>query len=98
MGITMHEVDRLRSMNVLKPQANVLDIGSSNLYSATEEALRRFMASFGPGPAKDDIDGFIRRFAAGSEYGPDGGKNESFLGELLERVGLRYLSFDIADG
>jgi hypothetical protein len=97
MGVTMSEVTRLRSLNVLRPGASLLDIGSSNLYSASEQDLRAFMASFGT-VADTDRDAFVARLSAGSAYGPNGGLNESFLGELLEKVGMKYLSFDIALG
>ena len=83
-------------MKLLPAGASVLDIGSSNLYSATPDGLRHFLSQYDPVEAGDHE--FIERLAKGSKYGPDGVANESFVGELLERAGLRYLSFDIADG
>lgn len=98
MGIAMQTLERFVAMGVLKPGASVLDIGSSNLYSAHPETLRLFMSHFGCDVAQDGLDQFIDRMAKGSAYGPAGGTNESFVGELIERVGMKYLALDIADG
>lgn len=96
MGISLHALERFQAMKLLPAGASVLDIGSSNLYSATPDGLRHFLSQYGSVAAGDHE--FIERLAKGSKYGPDGVANESFVGELLERAGLRYLSFDIADG
>lgn len=97
MGVSLQALERLQEMNLLFPRASILDIGSSNLYSATSDGLRRFLSRYAS-MVRDDTDEFIARLVAGSKYGPDGVANESFLGELLERAGLQYLSFDIASG
>jgi SAM-dependent methyltransferase len=96
MGISLDALERLQAMMLLPTGASVLDIGSSNLYSATPDGLRHFLSQYDSVEAGDHE--FIERLAKGSKYGPDGVANESFVGELLERAGLRYLSFDIADG
>jgi SAM-dependent methyltransferase len=96
MGISLHALERFQAMKLLPAGASVLDIGSSNLYSATPDGLRHFLSQYDSVEAGDHE--FIERLAKGSKYGPDGVANESFVGELLERAGLRYLSFDIADG
>jgi SAM-dependent methyltransferase len=94
MGITLAKLIDMRDRGILTPGCRVLDIGSSNLYSADDGELEAFVESFGvkPEPSK------IRRLAAGSYYGPNGGINESFVGELLEMAGLYYAAFDIAVG
>lgn len=97
MGVTFQALKRLQEMNLLSPHARILDIGSSNLYSATPYELRQFLSRYGS-TERDDTDEFIERLAAGSKFGPDGVANESFLGELLERAGLHYISFDVASG
>jgi SAM-dependent methyltransferase len=79
----------------LKRGSRVLDIGSSNLYSASEADIRSFAEACGAATIPDDD---ISRMERGSGYGPNGGLNETFVGELLERCGIRYLSFDIAEG
>jgi len=96
MGISLRALERFQAMKLLPAGASVLDIGSSNLYSATPDGLRHFLSQYDSVEAGDHE--FIERLAEGSKYGPDGVANESFVGELLERAGLRYLSFDIADG
>src|SRR6186997_1073992 len=99
MGISFWALDRLRSINALPAGASVLDIGSSNLYTATPAELRDFLAWYGKDESTDEFDSFLDRIARGSAYSPTaGGTNNSFVGEVLERAGLRYLSFDIADG
>lgn len=94
MGITFSNLDQLRDKGVLPPGGSVLDIGSSNLYLASEAELLGFFARYG----KQADPAFIARVAKGSAYGPNGVANESFVGELLEAVGLSYRSFDIANG
>ena len=96
MGMSLDALDRLQAMKLLPAGASVLDIGSSNLYSATPEGLRHFLSQYDSVEVGDYE--FIERLAKGSKYGPDGVANESFVGELLEQAGMRYLSFDIADG
>lgn len=94
MGITFDKIDDLRLRGLLKSGCKVLDIGSSNLYSADPDCLRAFLAHYGV----DADEAFIDRIAMGSTYGPNGGTNESFIGELLEQAGMTYLAFDIANG
>ncbi len=77
---------------------SVLDIGSSNLYSASPEGILRFLESFGVSASPDVVD-FAGKLSKGSSYDPvQGGLNEAFAGELFERAGMRYSAIDIADG
>jgi SAM-dependent methyltransferase len=94
MGITFKNLDELREKGVLRAGGSVLDIGSSNLYLASEEDVRGFLGRYG----KQADPAFCARVAKGSAYGPNGVANESFVGELLEAAGLSYRSFDIAEG
>jgi SAM-dependent methyltransferase len=98
MGITFHSLERLQAMQLLPRRSSILDIGSSNLYSASSGQLRNFLSWYGADADLRDAEGFLDRLADGSQYGPNGTANRSFVGELLERAGLRYLAFDIADG
>lgn len=59
--------------------------------------MRQFLSHY-DATERGGTDEFIERLAAGSKFGPDGVANESFIGELLERAGLHYLSFDVASG
>jgi SAM-dependent methyltransferase len=94
MGIALYKLQMLRRFGVLPNGGNVLDIGSSNLYAATIQELHNLAADFG-----QKLDGdFIERLSRGSAYGHGITRNESFVGELLERLGLTYLAFDIANG
>lgn len=94
MGITLSHLESLQQKGLLPPGARVLDIGSSNLYSADEAGLKKFLAYYGKTAPSD----LVQRLAAGSAYGHGGVANESFVGELLEAAGITYLAFDIADG
>lgn len=100
MGITFGLLDRLRSGGMFAGAGvKVLDIGSSNLYQAQFEQVRDFVLHFRPAEPKGELAAFAARIAKGSGYDPvKGGLNESFVGELLERCGIGYLSFDIAEG
>ena len=93
MGITLSGLQNLRDLGVFPTRGKILDIGSSNLYQADASGLETFAKSFGR-----SLDAQLaQRLAAGSAYGGVT-KNESFVGELLEHIGLDYLSFDIANG
>ncbi len=94
MGITLKKIADLQRCGVLPAGGRVLDIGSSNLYSATAIDINSFLDSYGIKASPE----LIEKLSAGSAYGPNGGLNESFVGELLELVGIKYLAFDIADG
>ncbi len=77
---------------------NILDIGSSNLYSATPEGIKGFLGKYQESLIAH-LDDFAARLAAGSTYDPiKGGRNEAFVGELFEKAGMEYASFDIAAG
>ena len=94
MGITLKRLDELRARGLLSPGSSILDIGSSNLYKAEKTATREFLAHYGVRPD----DAFVDHLEKGSAYGPNGGTNDVFVGELLELAGLKYLAFDIANG
>jgi SAM-dependent methyltransferase len=98
MGIAYSYVKKMETLGLLRNGMRVLDIGSSNLYSASEEDVKTFLATHSPRqPA--DLDAFAARLAYGSGYDPvKGGRNEAFIGELFEKAGMEYLSFDIASG
>lgn len=100
MGITFGLLEQLRSRGVFESSAcKVLDIGSSNLYSASEDQVKSFVRQFSAVKDDAELSVFAARIARGSGYDPvKGGLNESFVGELLERCGMTYHAFDIAKG
>ena len=65
MGVSFQHLERLQEMNLLPPGASILDIGSSNLYSATPDGLRRFLSRYSI--ESDYTDVFIARLADGSK-------------------------------
>ena len=81
MGVTFCSIRRLEKIGCF-PRAGlrILDIGSSNLYQASEENILEFVQKYyreKPGEHR----ALIQRLAAGSAYDPvHGGKNEAFLG------------------
>lgn len=99
MGISLAMIERMRSLGLFgNGRISVLDVGSSNLYSATASGIETFLRAYGAfdGP---DARAFAERLAAGSAYDASaGGINGSFVGELLERAGFAYSAIDIADG
>ncbi|MDA0226401.1 MAG: hypothetical protein O2975_09860 [Proteobacteria bacterium] len=99
MGITLEAIERMEKLGMFKAERmSILDIGSSNLYSANAPSIERFLGAHAKGPVAD-AKAFAERLAKGSGYDPvKGGLNESFAGELFEKAGMEYLAFDIADG
>lgn len=99
MGIAFSYVRRMEELGLLRgSDLNVLDIGSSNLYSATSDEIKGFLRKYGA-LKPDGMDAFAERLSYGSGYDPiKGGRNEAFIGELFEAAGMHYESFDIAAG
>lgn len=98
MGITLALLNEMKRRELLpRSGLRVLDIGSSNLYQADAAGVAAFVRSYQAGAG--DLAAFAERMAKGSAYDAvKGGTNEAFVGELLERCGMQYLSFDIARG
>jgi hypothetical protein len=99
MGISLSMIERMQELGVFgRSGMSVLDIGSSNLYSASAERVLRFLERFGVSATPEVVE-FAARLEKGSSYDPvHGGLNEAFAGELFERAGMRYAAIDIADG
>jgi len=100
MGIAFDYIDVMDQKGLFAGgRIAILDVGASNLYSATPDRICQFVRKYNPGSV-DDLDGFAKRFAAGSSYDPGGAGvlNESWAGELFEKAGMHYVSFDIAQG
>lgn len=99
MGVSWSFVLQMEALGMLaRPDAALLDIGSSNLYNADAAGIAAFVRRHAADPGSD-LDAFAERMARGSRYDPvTGGANESFLGEVLERAGFRYEAIDIARG
>lgn len=98
MGISMKCLSLFEQMSIFTDDMKILDIGSSNLYSASEAEIERFLDKYSKRKSDSDRE-FVSRLCNGSAYSPGvGGTNEVFAGELFERVGFEYLSLDIAQG
>ena len=99
MGITFTQIELMKQYGLFgNGKISVLDVGSSNLYSATARGVSDFLVSFGV-PISSEVDEFSQRLASGSFYDPiKGGINGAFVGELLEKAGMKYHAIDIADG
>jgi SAM-dependent methyltransferase len=98
MGIAFQYVRKMDELGLLRPGMSILDVGSSNLYSASPQEIADFVRKYAPSPG-GAIEEFAARLARGSAYDPvKGGLNESFVGELFEKAGMEYVSIDIADG
>jgi hypothetical protein len=99
VGIAYSFIRKIDELGLFRPGGmSILDIGSSNLYSATQEDIKQFLRKYASPPV-DGIDEFSARLAGGSGYDPIlGGRNESFVGELFEKAGMQYRSLDIASG
>lgn len=94
MGIQFYKLQDLKNGGFLPNGGRVLDIGSSNLYSADVPGLQKFAQAFSRSIPED----IAIRIAEGSAFGSGVTRNESFVGELLNQLGVDYLAFDIANG
>ncbi len=100
MGITQSAIEKLDRIGLFKKDGMaVLDVGSSNLYSASEDGVRDFLSQYAPDLESDDVDAFAKQLTQGSGYDPEtGGTNDAFVGQLFEKAGFVYNAIDIADG
>ena len=99
MGISLGMIETMQSLGLFgKGKISILDIGSSNLYSASSEGVRKFCATHGI-PSSLEIEEFANKLSIGSSYDSNlGGTNGAFVGELFEKAGFIYHAIDIADG
>ena len=99
MGISLAMIEKMQSLGLFgKGRISVLDIGSSNLYSASTDRIEQFLGAHGVAASRE-VAQFAEKLAKGSEYDPvHGGINGSFVGELFEKAGMKYAAIDIADG
>jgi hypothetical protein len=97
MGIAFNYIWKMDELGMLRPGMSILDIGSSNLYSATPDDIRDFLRKYGP-PSLAGAEDFAKSLAAGSTYDSVRKLNESFAGALFEKANMQYESLDVADG
>lgn len=99
MGITLSIIEKMQGLGLFGTgRISVLDVGSSNLYSASAEGVRKFLSGYGVA-STPEIEKFVEKLANGSGYDAvNGGVNGAFAGELFEKAGIRYHAIDIADG
>jgi hypothetical protein len=99
MGISMGMIEKMQALGLFgNGNISVLDVGSSNLYSASNESIRKFWNTYDVRPSVE-TDALSDRLALGSSYDSvTGGANGAFVGELLEKAGFTYHAIDIADG
>ena len=99
MGIAFSSIEQLDELGLFAgTDINVLDIGSSNLYSATAADITDFLHKH-VRENIPDLSEFASRIAKGSAYDTEhGGSNGAFVGELFEKAGMKYAAIDIADG
>ena len=99
MGISMGMIETMQGLGLFgKGSISVLDIGSSNLYSASSESISKFWNTYGIQKSEGNHS-IADRLSIGSSYdSTTGGTNGAFVGELLEKAGFTYHAVDIADG
>jgi hypothetical protein len=100
MGITFLSIEKMHHIGLFdKKSVSILDIGSSNLYSAPAEGVKLLLNSLGINIFTEEITSFAQRMEKDSAYDEvTGGTNGAFVGELFEKIGYSYNSIDIADG
>ncbi len=98
MAVSMGFLSNLERLGVIAKGRSFLDIGTSNFYSATSDEVAAFLQRHGC-RASSELFAFAEKIAAGSQNGPDGvALNQSWVGQLLEAIGMDYDSIDIAVG
>ena len=99
MGISFQMIQKMQELKLMpEKHTAVLDIGSSNLYSASKDEILQFLSSRGI-TKTTQLSSFAERLATDSLYEHGGNsKNTSFVGELFEKAGFKYDAIDIADG
>jgi hypothetical protein len=99
MGISLSMIEKMQQLGLFgEGRICVLDVGSSNLYTASSEGVVQFLISNGVN-ADASVVKFAQKLAEGSSYDSvTGGANGAFVGELFEKAGLEYAAIDIADG
>jgi hypothetical protein len=98
MGISISTVHIMERYGLLGAGRNLLDFGSSNLYSANADEIVAFVRRHNPKP-REDLDAWAARLAAGSQTDASGtALNQSFVGEMFEAAGMGYDAIDIAVG
>ncbi|MCE7997266.1 MAG: class I SAM-dependent methyltransferase [Rhodobiaceae bacterium] len=100
MGITQSAIEKLDQIGLFKKDGMaVLDVGSSNLYSASEDGVVNFLSQYAPDLENGDVSAFAKQLTQGSGYDlASGGTNDAFVGQLFEKAGFVYNAIDIADG
>ena len=97
MAVNWRFMKVLDEQGLIQPGKRILDIGSSNLYSAPAEGIRALIAKYNPALSIAEIESLSQKLAAGSYVDPiKGATNEAWVGELFEALGMEYLAFDIA--
>lgn len=98
MALEWSTVEVLAGKGMFQPRFAVLDIGSSNLYSANAPAIAAFVNHLASTPPAN-LEPIAADVAARSHLTLDGQQqNKAFFGEVLTAAGLSYSSVDIADG
>lgn len=99
MGISLQAIEMMQNLGLFSTgRISVLDIGSSNLYSASAVGLQKFLSAHGIATTAK-IKAFTEKLELGSAYDSiSGGTNRAFVGELFEKAGMKYDAIDIADG
>lgn len=66
MGLTLHAIEKMHSLGLYRPsKTRILDVGSSNLYSADPEGILCFLEAYGQG-RNEDLIAFANRLSHGS--------------------------------
>ena len=101
MGANLSTIENILSKTRPSDQKElrILDVGCQNLYLANVEQVVRFLEKWKPSYDASKVRQYAEMIAAGSEIDAQvGGLNGAWLGDILSRAGLNYLSYDIFEG
>jgi hypothetical protein len=100
MGASLAEIRHVLSHPALsKGGLRVLDVGSQNLYRASEQEIVAFVRERNDVYEPADLARYARMLSLGSTMDPKiGGLNGAWLGDLLSRCDIDYAAYDIFHG
>jgi SAM-dependent methyltransferase len=98
LAVSFDFIRVLEGYGVFATGKSLLDIGTSNLYDVDAQELVAFFRRHGC-RLSDAVENFAAQVALGSGRAPDGSaRNESWLGQAVEAIGMTYDSVDVALG
>lgn len=98
MGCDCRLFRTLVDYGYLTPQSALLDVGEQCLWGATREDLTAVFGKLGCDIPAADYDRIVEDFVVRSRSPGDPARTSLFLGDVVSRTSVRYVSLDIVTG